>query len=173
MTTCSDIVNDEEGEIFSESNHTLLQETLSNIVNDLDPDLPTEFGNINQATPVKDVVVEKENTEIDEWKSEKKVPVLAKKKSMESTKVSQPPATPKIMNVERQNVKEETEVRLHDEKFLIYLGHDFKDTGDLKSGRYYLPESPLLTMEGRGSGLLATLTMMAAILTLLFRGANG
>ncbi len=90
--------------------------------------------------------------------------------SMESAKVSQPLATPKILNIETQNVKEETEVCLHDEKFLTDLSRkttvtkkDFKDTGHLKSGRYYLPESTLLTIEGRQSGLLANLTIMAAV----------
>ncbi len=83
---------DEEGEIFLDcSTHTLVQETLSDMDDDFDQDLSTEFGTIEQATPVKDMVVAKENTEIDNGKSEKKVPVLEKKESMESTEVSQPP----------------------------------------------------------------------------------
>ncbi len=40
---------------------------------------------------------------------------------------------------------------------------DFKDSGHLKSGRYYLPEAHLLTMEGRKSGLLANLTLTASV----------
>ncbi len=164
---------DEEGEIYSDSSiHTLVQETLSDMDDDFDPDLPTEFGIIDQATPSKDVVVEKENTEIDDGKSEKKVPVLVKKESTESGKVSQPSSNTKILNIKTKNVKEETEVRLHDEKFLIDLScktmvtkNHFKDSSHLKSVRYYLPEYPPLTMEGRKSGLLANLTMTASIYT--------
>ncbi len=46
-------------------------ETLSDHDEEFDPDLPTRYGDINQATPVKDWVVEKE---IDDGKSEKKLP---------------------------------------------------------------------------------------------------
>ncbi len=61
---------DDEGEIFSDcSTHTLVQEDLSDMDDDFDPDLPTEFGTIEQATPVKDMVLEKE---IEKGKSEKK-----------------------------------------------------------------------------------------------------
>ncbi len=41
--------------------------------------------------------------------------------------------------------------------------NDFKETGHLKSDRYYLTESPLLTIECRESGLLANLIMMASV----------
>ncbi len=85
---------DEKGEIYSDcSIHTLVQETVYNMDDDFNPDLPTEFGTIEEATSVKDVVTEKKITEIDESKSEEKVLVLAK--STKSTKVSKPPATPK------------------------------------------------------------------------------
>ncbi len=157
---------DEDGEIFSDcSTHTLIQETFSDMDKDFDPELPTEFGKIEQATPAKDVVIEKE---IDDGKSEKKVTALVMKDSTESTEASKPTAKPEI--VTPTIPKEETEIRLHNEKFLADLGRitmlakkDFKGSGHLKSGRYYLPEAPLLTMEGRKSGLLANLTMMESV----------
>ncbi len=65
---------------------------------------------------------------------------------------------------------EESEILLHDEKFLADLGgiimlmkKDFNDSGHLKSGRYYLPEALLLSMEGRKSGLLANLILTASV----------
>ncbi len=39
---------------------------------------------------------------------------------------------------------------------------DFKDSGGLKSGRYFLPKIPLLTDEGNKSGLLGKLAVKAS-----------
>ncbi len=64
---------------------------------------------------------------------------------------------------------EETDVRCHDDKFLTDLGRitmlmkkDIKDSCYLKSGRYFLPEIPLLTDEGNKSGLLRKLAVSAS-----------
>ncbi len=40
---------------------------------------------------------------------------------------------------------------------------NFKGSGHLKSGRYFLPEAPLLTDEGNKSGLLRNLAWMASV----------
>ncbi len=55
---------------------------------------------ISQATPAKDVVVEKEIDDgksekklpVDKWKSEKKLPALTEKESTESAEASKPTA---------------------------------------------------------------------------------
>ncbi len=53
-----------------------------------DRDLPTGYEESDQATPAKHVVVEKVNTEADNGKSEKKLPLLMKKSSTESEEAS-------------------------------------------------------------------------------------
>ncbi len=108
---------DEEEEIFSDaSTDTMVPDTYSDIDEDFDPDLPTEYGKFEQATPAKDVVVEKENDNgksekklpvdngksekklpVEEGKSEKQVPALVKKESTESAEASKPSAKPEIM----------------------------------------------------------------------------
>ncbi len=40
---------------------------------------------------------------------------------------------------------------------------DFRDSGILRSGRYFLPEAPNLSSEGTKSGLLTKLALMSAI----------
>ncbi len=95
-----------------------VQETLSDVDDDFNPDLPTEFGNID---PAKDVVVEKENTEIDDGKSEKKAPVLVKKESTESAKVSQPPATPKIIKLKHRMSKKKLRFIFMMKSFILIL----------------------------------------------------
>ncbi len=53
--------SEDEEDVYSEcSSHTMVGETLSNPDEDFDPDLPTGYGDIGQATPAKDVVGEKE-----------------------------------------------------------------------------------------------------------------
>ncbi len=52
-----------------------------------DPDLPTGYEESDQATPAKDVVIEKANTEADDGKFEKKLPLLMKKSNTESAEV--------------------------------------------------------------------------------------
>ncbi len=91
-----------------------------------------------------------------------------KKESTESAEASKPTAKSEI--VTPPITKKETEVGLHNKKFLADLGRitmlmkkDFNDSGHLKRGRYYLPEAPLLTMEGRKSGLLANLTLTVSV----------
>ncbi len=76
---------------------------------------------------------------MEEGKSEKKVPALVKKESTESAETSKPTAKSEI--VTPPITKEETEIRLHDDKFLIDLCHmnmlikkNVKDSSHLKSG---------------------------------------
>ncbi len=78
--------------------------------------------------------------EFDDGKSEKKVPALLTKESTESAEASKPTAKPEIVTPPIS--KEETDIRLYDDKFLADLGcipmltkKDFKDSGYLKSGR--------------------------------------
>ncbi len=66
--------------------------------------------------------------------------------------------------------KEETEIRLPDDKFLVDLDSitmlmkkNFKDSGHLKSGRYFLPEAPLLYNKASKSGLSRNLALVASI----------
>ncbi len=107
--------DDEEEEIFlNASTYTLVHETFSK---DFYPELLTEFGKFEQATPAKDVIIEKE---IDDGKSEKKVPALVTKESTESAEASKPTAKPEIRI--RPISKEETEIPLYDNKFLVDLG---------------------------------------------------
>ncbi len=40
---------------------------------------------------------------------------------------------------------------------------NLKDSGHLKSGRYYLPEAPLLTIEVGKSQVLANLTLTSSV----------
>ncbi len=163
--------SEDEKDVYSEcSSYTMVGERPSHPDEDFDPYLPTRYGDISQATPVKDVVVEKaidngksekklpiddgkseKKLPIEEGKSEKKVPALVKKESTESAETSKPTAKLEIMTP--PITKEETEVRLHGKKVLADLGHitmltkkHFKDSGHLKSGRYYPSEAPLLTM---------------------------
>ncbi len=151
-------------------------ETFSDRDEEFDPDLPTRYGDISQATPVKDVVVEKEIDDgksekklpVDEGKSEKIVPALAKKESMESAEASKPTAKSEIKTPPIN--KEDSQVSLHDNKFLLDLGRktmltkkNFKNSGRLKSGRYFLPETPLITDEGSKSGLLRHLAITASV----------
>ncbi len=117
---------------------TLWFVTLSVMDKDFDRALPTEYGKFEQATPAKDVVIEKEiesgksekklptndrksekKIQIEEGKSEKKVQALVKKESMESADASKPTAKSEI--VTPPITKEETQIRLHDDKFLIDL----------------------------------------------------
>ncbi len=168
---------DEEEDIFLDSStHTIVPDTFSDMDEDFDPELPTEYGKFEQATHVKDVVVEKEidngksekKLPFDDGKFEKKVPALVKKESTESAEASKPPAKPEI--VIPLIAKEETDILIHNDKFLADLGcitmltkKNFKDSGHLKSGRYFLSEAPLLNNEASESGLLRNLAMMASV----------
>ncbi len=73
--------NSDEGEVYLDtSNITMVPENHSDVDSDFNPDLPTNYGIKDQATPAKDVVIESEKTEID-GKSEKNVPVPMMKDS--------------------------------------------------------------------------------------------
>ncbi len=52
---------DEVEEIYPDAfTHTIVPDTFSNIDEDFDPALSTEYGKFEQATPAKEVVIEKE-----------------------------------------------------------------------------------------------------------------
>ncbi len=66
----------------------------------------------------------------------------------------------------------ETVIRLHDEEFMKDLScitmttkGQFKDSGHIKSDRYYIPEVPMLSRMGMSSGLFLNLTLMANFYT--------
>ncbi len=154
-----------DGDALSDrSNTTMVPETHSDDDREFDPELPTEMELADQATPAKDVVVESENTDANDGKSEKKVPTKLTTESTESLTV----VIKERLVVERENVEVETIIRLHDEEFMKDLCHitmttktQFKNSGHTKSGRYYLPEEPMLSKMGMSSGLLLNLTLMA------------
>ncbi len=105
--------------------------------------------------------VENENTSAKDGKSEKKVPTTPTTESTESVMVAKPFVIKEKLVVERENVEVETVIRLHDEEFMkdlcrimITTKSQFKDSGHIKSSRYYLPEEPMLSKMGMSSGLL-------------------
>ncbi len=61
--------------------------------------------------------------------------------------------------VERENIEVEAVIRLHDKEFMKDLCQ-ITMTGNIKSGRYCLPEEPMLSNMGMSSGLLLNLTSM-------------
>ncbi len=98
---------DEEGEIYSDaSTHTVVPDTFSDMDDNFDTALPTEFRKFEQATPVKEVVVEKEIDDgksekklpTDKRKSEKKVPEFLKNDCIKSAEVSKPTAKSEILS---------------------------------------------------------------------------
>ncbi len=76
-----------------------------------------------------------------------------------------------LLSLEREmpDWKTLNECTLGDDSVLKELGlkvmltkKDFKDSGHLKSGRYFLPKMSLLTEEGNKSGLLKKLAVKAS-----------
>ncbi len=170
------ISDHENGDIFSDasSTPTITAESFSNHEDPLVPDLPTGQDEGIQASLAKELVVRKETEEgktakevpSKEENSFKIVPQLAKE-STESAKVLKLEANPEISTT--PTMTDETQVSLHGDKFLHDLTHvtmlskkNFKDSGHLKIGRYYLPELPLLRDKGNKSGLLRELASRAS-----------
>ncbi len=95
------------------------------------------------------------------------VPALEKEDSTKSAEVSKPTATSEV-NTSLTN-SEESLHSLGDDSVHMELGlkvmltkKDFKDSGHLKSGRYFLPKIPVLTEEGNKSCLLRKLDVKAS-----------
>ncbi len=108
------------------------------------PALRTGYEETDQATPV---VVKKVNTEVDDGKSEKKVPPLMKKSSTESAEAPKPPAKLETLNIDKPLVDLELSGSLQDEAITQTDSHlitmlkkkDFRDNSHLRSSRYFLP----------------------------------
>lgn len=141
---------DEKDEIYSDASsqtHTLVPDTLSDRDDDFDPDLPTGFEEISQASPAKKTVVNEDTEEgkpakevpshegnsekivpTDEGKTSKEVPsaegnsekIVLKlaTESTESAKVSKPKAK---LEINVPTTEEEILTRLHDDIFLSDL----------------------------------------------------
>ncbi len=162
-------VDGNEGDALSDgSNATVVPETHSDDDREFDLELPTEMELAHQASPAKEVVVTSENSDANNDKSEKKVPTKPMTEITDSVMVEKSLIIKKKLVVERENVEVETVIRLHDEEFMKDLCRitmttksQFKNSGHIKSSRYYLPEGPMLSRMGMSSGLLVNLTSMA------------
>ncbi len=165
------LVNDDDGASIS-STHTVVMDTQSDDERSFDPDLPTGFKETDQTTPAKDVAIKSAHTEVDKGKSEKKVPESTTRSSTESSEASKPktstdapPSNQTIVNVESSSSHHDEVGILQLEQSLHMINmitkNDFKDNGHLKSGRYYLPESPPYNKEGCKLGLYANIATMS------------
>ncbi len=85
----------------SSSMHSTVMDTISDDDLPFDPNLPTGYGETEQATPVKDLVIKDTTPEVDDAKSEKIVPVSSVKESMEGNEASILPATQESVIVEK------------------------------------------------------------------------
>ncbi len=144
-----------EGEALSDgSNATMVLETQSDDDREFDLELPTKMELADQTTPVKDVVVEIENTAANDGKSEKKVPTTLMTESTESVMVAKPLKIMEKLVVESENVEVETVIRLHDKEIMKDLCRitmttksQFKDSSHIKSSRYYQKDPCYLRWE--------------------------
>ncbi len=94
--------NDDDNDGSSISfTRTITMDTQSNDERSFNPALPTGYEETDQATPLKDVVIEKANIEVDEGKSEKIVPLLTKKSTTERAEASKPPAKLETLNIDK------------------------------------------------------------------------
>ncbi len=133
--------------------------TLSDDSSDFNPDLQTEYKPPSKANPEKDLVVVVTKHEIDEGKTEKKIPESTTKSSTESSEASQLktstvalPSGQAIVTVESSSSRQDEAEKLQLEQSLhmitMITKKDFKNNGHEKSGRYYLPECPPYNKEG-------------------------
>ncbi len=110
-----------------------------------------------------------EKPETDEGKFAKTVPVEATIESPEIEMASKPLEVKDDKIVEPpENSRSEQKFGLKDERFVMdpyrvtmFMKGDFQRSNHVKSGRYYLPEIPLITPEGGRSGLLTSLQHVA------------
>ncbi len=137
-----------------------------------DPDLPNGFKETDQTIPAKDLAIKSVNTEVDEGKSEKKVPESTTKSNTESSEASKlktstdaPQSSQTVVNVESSSGSQDKADKLQLEQSLHMINmitkKDCKDNRHLKSWRYFLPESPAYHKEGCKSGLNVSLATMA------------
>ncbi len=163
--------NDDSHTSCVSSTHTTIMETYSDDEMPFDPDLPTGYGGTDQATLAKEPVVKDMTPEVDDAKSEKKAPRSSVKEITEGTEASKPTAIPEIPIIDKPvtNIKLgsscQDEEKAEDDLLHVRMltKEDFKKYSHLKSGRYYLPESPSLNENGRKSGLTTNLAGMASL----------
>ncbi len=163
----------DKGDVLSDSStHTIIPETVSDNDSNFNTDLLTRFAGLDQTPLAKDGDVESDKPETDERKSVKTVPVEAMTESPEIEMASKP------FEVKDDKIIEKPEIPCGDEKFglkderfvidtyriTMLMKGDFKRSNRVKSSRYYLPEIPLITPEGRKSGLLTGLRQVATFM---------
>ncbi len=163
----------DKGDISSDnSTYTVVPENLSDNDSDFNPDLPTRVAGRDQTPLVKGGVIESDKPEADKGKSDKTVPVEATTESSYVEMASKPHEV-KDNNIVEKHVPGSSEEKfvLMDERFLfdpnsitMLTKGDFKRIKHVKSSRYYLPELPMISIEGRKSMLLNSLRQMATFM---------
>ncbi len=163
----------DKGYISSDtSTHTVVPENLSENYSDFKQDLPTRVAGMDQTPLAKGAVVKCDKPEVDEGKSEKIVQVEAMTESFD-TEMASKPLEVKDYNVVGKHVpcSSEEKFGLMDEQFvlnpnritMLTKGY-FKQSKHVQRGRYYLPELPVISIEGRKSMLLNRLRQMATFI---------
>ncbi len=127
---------------------------------------------MDQTPLAKGGVVESDKCETDEGKSEKTVQVEATTESSDVEMASKPPEV-KDDNVVEKHVPRSSEEKfgLMDERFMLDPNRitmltkgDFKRSNHVKSSIYYLPEPPMISIEGKKSMLLNSLRQVATFM---------
>ncbi len=142
--------------------HTAVPENLSDNDSDFNPDIPTRVAGKDQTPLAKGGIVKSVKPEANEGKSGKIVPVEATTESSDVEMASKPLEVKDDRVVEKHvSRSSEEKFSLIDEQFVldpnritILMKGDFKRSNHVKSGRYYLPELPMISIEGRKSMLL-------------------
>ncbi len=127
--------------------------TLSDDKCDFNPDLPTEYKPPVETNAEKDLVIMVTKHEVDEGKTEKKVPESTMKSSTQCSEASKlkksmeaPQSGQAFVTVESSSSHQDEAEKLQLEQsfhmITMITKKDFKDNGHEKSGRYYLPECP-------------------------------
>ncbi len=133
-------------------------DTLSDVGNGFNPDLPNVYKSPVKTNPEKDLIFEEAKTEAGEAKSEKIVPVSTMTSSMESAESSKPAAKleapiPDATIIKPISSTSHNEDYGTQEQYLltdtICTHKEFCDKGHKKSGNYYLPNSSSLSKLGR------------------------
>ncbi len=94
-------------------------ETLSDVDDDFNQDLPTDFGSPVKANSEKNLVVAEMKTEADKGKSEEKVPESTEKSSTDGAEASQPTGTLKPPIVDPVDVNAVAASSLNDEPVIL------------------------------------------------------
>ncbi len=90
------------------------------------------------------------------------------KSSTENVEASKPPAKLETVNIDNPLINLEPSGSIQDKTkdghlVTMLTKKGFRDNKHLRSGRYYLPQQPNLSSEGRKSRLLTNLVLMSAI----------